>query len=55
LSPVSLIGPKLLHDLVRNGYRITTTCRGCGAPLVDPRSVVRQFGPVCSKRVSNDG
>lgn len=49
--PVSLIGPKLLHDLVRNGYRITTTCRACGAPLVDPRSVAAGIGPVCGKRV----
>jgi hypothetical protein len=48
--PASLIGPRLLHDLVRHGYRVTTTCLGCGAPLVDARSVSRQLGPVCASR-----
>ncbi len=50
--PVSLLGPRLLHDLVRNGYRITTVCRSCGAPLTSPRSVARQLGPVCGKRAA---
>jgi Family of unknown function (DUF6011) len=48
--PVSLLGPRLLHDLSRNGYRVTTTCVACGAPLVDARSVARQLGPVCASR-----
>jgi len=33
------------------GYRITTACVACGAPLVDPRSVSARIGPVCGKRV----
>jgi len=49
--PLSLLGPRLLHDLVRNGYRITTVCRSCGAPLTSPQSVARQLGPVCGKRM----
>jgi Family of unknown function (DUF6011) len=48
--PVSLIGPALLHDLVRHGYKVSTTCLACGAPLVDARSVARQLGPVCATR-----
>lgn len=55
LPSTLLGGAKLIHDLARNGYRIATTCRGCGAPLIDPRSVARQLGPVCSKRMSGDG
>ena len=50
--PVSLLGPRLLDDLVRNGYRITTVCRSCGAPLTSPRSVARQVGPICGKRAA---
>jgi len=44
-----------LHRLALAGYRITTACRSCGAPLVDPRSVANRFGPVCGKRVVDNG
>lgn len=50
--PVSLLGPRLLHDLVRNGYQITTVCRSCGAPLTSPKSVALQLGPTCARRVA---
>jgi len=53
--PVSLIGPKLYHSLIANGYAITGICRVCGAPLTDRKSVAAGVGPVCAKRVvSND-
>jgi len=50
--PATLIGPKLLHDLVRNGYQVVGTCRACGSPLTAERSVLAGYGPVCAGRVS---
>ena len=53
--PMSLIGPKLYHALIGNGYAITGVCRSCGAPLTNRKSVAAGVGPVCGKRVvSND-
>lgn len=49
--PVTLIGAKLYHLLIANGYVITGICRSCGAPLTSPRSVAAGVGPVCGRRV----
>jgi len=49
--PVTLIGPKLYHLLIGNGYTITGICRSCGAPLTSPKSVAAGIGPVCGRRV----
>jgi len=49
-SPQHLTDSASLHRLALAGYRITTVCRSCGAPLISPRSVARQLGPVCGKR-----
>ncbi len=48
--PVTLIGPKLYHDLIVNGYVITGVCRSCGAPLTARKSVTAGVGPVCGQR-----
>ncbi len=48
--PVTLIGPKLYHDLIVNGYVITGVCRSCGAPLTARKSVAAGVGPVCGRR-----
>ena len=53
--PVTLIGPKLYHLLIGNGYVITGICRVCGAPLTDRRSVAAGVGPVCAKRGAVNG
>ena len=50
-QPRSLIGKDGQHRLVRSGYMVVTVCRSCGAPLTSARSVARQIGPACSKRV----
>ncbi len=55
VTPRALAGDDVLHRLALAGYRITTACRSCGAPLVDPCSVARQLGPVCGKRGAEDG
>jgi len=52
--PVTLIGPKLYHLLIGNGYAITGVCRVCGAPLTDRKSVAAGVGPVCARRVSQN-
>ena len=52
VTPRALAGDDVLHRLALAGYRITTACRSCGAPLVDPSSVAAGVGPVCGKRVA---
>ena len=50
-TPRAYADDATLHRLAVAGYRITTACAACGAPLVDPRSVAAGIGPVCGKRV----
>lgn len=50
-TPRAYADDETLHRLAVAGYRITTACVACGAPLVDPHSVAAGIGPVCGKRV----
>ena len=54
-TPRAYADDATLHRLALAGYRITTACRSCGAPLVDPHSVAAGIGPVCAKRVVSNG